>query len=277
MGNFWGPVAYKSGPTVYTFGGEDLFMDGGTNHYQCGFSHADGLANVLKDWRCPFTADFTNPAGAAQMGFWPLYPGGSSYPADLGLFFDNKGVFVTTATEYFATVVMTLTCQNPSGTVITCPTDLVPSSGTQAGQALVWDPADGYDLLYDTAGYAWQVTLTSASAVTAKQVATTVAPPGALFGASIAYDAACGYVVMFGGSNSATISGTSLNSNTWKYHAGTFTQLYPVSSPTARAYAGMDYDYADGELFIDGGTIWSGSAVGTTTAYTLSASVGGCP
>ncbi len=67
--------------------------------------------------------------------------------------------------------------------------------------------------------------------------------------ASMAYDGADGYVLLFGGTNS---SGQYV-ADTWKFQAGAWTQLSTSSSPPPRGYASMAYDAADGYVLLFGG------------------------
>ena len=272
-GTFWGSTEIKVGANTYSIGPNVEFVDGSSTYDYCMYNSLGDYAYY--PWYCVGQTVDKNPAGASQTAFYP-----DSYYSNIGgetVYYDDLGKLVTVPTPFYVGSVLTLTCQFPKGTTITCPTHLVPSTGTVSGAAMTWDPADGYILLYDTGGYSWEVTLSSATAATAVEVSSSLGPPGVLHGESMAYDAACGYVVMFGGSNALPITSTSLNANTWKYHAGTWTQLFPSSSPTPRAWAAMDYDYSDGGLVLYGGTVDTGTATGTTTAYTLSPAIGGCP
>jgi len=88
-----------------------------------------------------------------------------------------------------------------------------------------------------------------------------VAPP-ARHGASMAYDAAHGRVVLFGGCANAQCT-TRLN-DTWTWDGATWTQLAPVSSPSARAQAGLAYDATHGTLVLFGGEDANGSVLGDT-------------
>ena len=72
-------------------------------------------------------------------------------------------------------------------------------------------------------------------------------PPG-LTDAMMVYDAADGYVVLFGGYNA-----TFTSNQTWAYNAGTWTQLHPKISPSARGDATMAYDPKDKEVVLYGG------------------------
>src|SRR5579884_1224268 len=71
--------------------------------------------------------------------------------------------------------------------------------------------------------------------------------PPARFGASMAYDAATGQLILFGGG-----AGNSLN-DTWAWDGHTWTQLHSASSPPARIHACMVYDAASQQLVLFGG------------------------
>lgn len=78
----------------------------------------------------------------------------------------------------------------------------------------------------------------------------TVSPaPTARWGASMVYDAADGYVLLFGGG----CNGQGYLGDTWEFHAGHWTELNPSVSPSPRAYAAMTYDAADGYVLLFGG------------------------
>jgi hypothetical protein len=72
-------------------------------------------------------------------------------------------------------------------------------------------------------------------------------PPGRQ-GAAMAYDAANGTVVLFGGDgNKATLGGT------WTWNGTTWTLQHPATSPPARENAAMAYDAATGTVVLFGG------------------------
>jgi hypothetical protein len=79
-----------------------------------------------------------------------------------------------------------------------------------------------------------------------------VSPPARRFdGQGMAYDAANGNVVLFGG---ATQSGTVLGDTwTWDGKTRTWTQHFPAASPSARGFAGITYDGETGRVILFGG------------------------
>jgi hypothetical protein len=75
--------------------------------------------------------------------------------------------------------------------------------------------------------------------------------------ASMAYDAATGNVVMFGGQHGS--GGPPLRS-TWVWDGSTWTQQHPVARPSGRWEASMAYDAATGNV-----VLFSGSGLGADT------------
>src|SRR2546426_4963709 len=76
----------------------------------------------------------------------------------------------------------------------------------------------------------------------------TTGPPSR-YGAGMVYDAADGYVLLFGG----CCTGSPFLGDTWKFSAGSWTKL-DISGPSARFLdAGMVYDAADGYVLLFGG------------------------
>jgi hypothetical protein len=73
------------------------------------------------------------------------------------------------------------------------------------------------------------------------------ASPSARAYASIAYDAATGNVVLFGGFKGAGVG------DTWVWDGSTWTQQHPATSPSARWGAAMAYDAATGNVVLFGG------------------------
>jgi hypothetical protein len=71
--------------------------------------------------------------------------------------------------------------------------------------------------------------------------------PSARYGASMAYDAATGTVVLFGGDNGHALR------DTWTWDGTTWTRQHPATSPSARLSASMAYDAATGTVVLFGG------------------------
>ncbi len=77
----------------------------------------------------------------------------------------------------------------------------------------------------------------------------------------MAYDAATGNVVLFGG---ADVTGHSLG-DTWIWNGSTWTKQTPATSPPPQGQASMAYDAATGNVVLFGGDnlggtwVWNGS------------------
>jgi hypothetical protein len=80
------------------------------------------------------------------------------------------------------------------------------------------------------------------------------ASPPARNSANMAYDAASGQVVLFGGYGNGGILG-----DTWTWNGITWTQQSPATSPSGRDSAGMVYDAATGQVVLFGGS--NGSSI----------------
>jgi hypothetical protein len=80
-----------------------------------------------------------------------------------------------------------------------------------------------------------------------------VAHPPPLIGASMAYDAATGTVVLFGGQ----AYGRGYLGDTWTWNGSTWAKQAPASSPPALAAASMAYDAATGTAVLVGGQDWT--------------------
>src|SRR5213594_73723 len=131
-------------------------------------------------------------------------------------------------------------------------TQLFPSSTPSSGfGSMVYDAADGYVVLFgpgfttlaDTwkfQGGTWTQLFPSAS-------------PSPRVAASMAYDMADSYVLLFGGAD-LTSPGTIL-SDTWEFHAGGWTQLFPSSSPSPRVAVSMAYVVADAYVLLFGASL----------------------
>jgi hypothetical protein len=79
--------------------------------------------------------------------------------------------------------------------------------------------------------------------------------PGVRIMASMAYDSADGYVMLFGGNGCNTGSSCPMSplQDTWKFLLGAWTQLSPATFPGIRFGAMMAYDPADGYVVLFGG------------------------
>ncbi len=82
--------------------------------------------------------------------------------------------------------------------------------------------------------------------------------PPARYRAAMAYDAATGTIVMFGGYGTRRLGGT------WTWDGSTWTKQAPATSPTAREGESMAYDAATGTIVMFGGNGTRGNYLGDT-------------
>lgn len=151
-------------------------------------------------------------------------------------------------------------------------TELAPPGPVPYGRynaALAYDTADGYLLLFGGYGcpnaacspsYALNDTWEYRGGAWHE-----LSPPGPSpslrYSVALAFDAADGYLLLFGGrgcQNPPTCSSFGDLGETWTYGQGAWNAVSPASSPPARDSAGMDFDAADGYLLL---------AAGRGTAY----------
>ncbi|MGA8537380.1 MAG: kelch repeat-containing protein [Thermoplasmata archaeon] len=146
--------------------------------------------------------------------------------------------------------------------------------------SLVYDAADGYVLLFGgwtvpSGGNSYFIgdTWSYSNGVWTNLTGSQTTAPGARSGAAIAYDAADGYVILFGGESPSCHGGTNPSfpvcGDTWEFIGGKWTRLTPSIAPSNRSNAGMVYDVADGEVVLFGGT----NELGLNDTWTFSAGV----
>jgi Kelch motif len=120
------------------------------------------------------------------------------------------------------------------------------------GSAMAYDAATGTVVLFggccrpDTVGIPFDDTWTWNGTTWTEQSPAT-SPPARL-DAAMAYDAATGTVVLFGGDNKHGYLG-----DTWTWNGTTWTEQSPATSPPARSGAAMAYDAATGTVVLFGG------------------------
>src|SRR5579863_4812251 len=122
---------------------------------------------------------------------------------------------------------------------------------------MAYDPADGYLVLFGgcVAGDYWHSTCQPTNATwtfangTWSPLVVTIAPP-ARFGASLVWDAADGYLVLFGGNGSAS---TGFLNDTWTFLHGTWSPVATSVAPGPRAFASSVYDAEIGAVVVYGG------------------------
>ncbi len=123
--------------------------------------------------------------------------------------------------------------------------------------ASTYDAGDGYALVFGgrMANQAWNDTWSFSNGSWTDRspfLATSSNNPSARYGASMAYDAATGFVVLFGGRNLTTLCGNTTSGDTWQYRDGVWTPLNIVG-PSPRAYASLVYDPTLGSVLLFGG------------------------
>ncbi|MCI4351392.1 MAG: hypothetical protein L3K15_07765 [Thermoplasmata archaeon] len=135
----------------------------------------------------------------------------------------------------------------PAGRVVAAPRAsdhaALGSAGSSSVAALAL--AAARQSLAHPGGSALTATLPSWSQVTPQT-------PAARYAASLAYDAADHYVVLFGGTAFELLSNIYFG-DTWSFSGGVWTPLAPGSSPPARGSASMVYDAVDKYVVLYGG------------------------
>jgi hypothetical protein len=126
-----------------------------------------------------------------------------------------------------------------------------PPSARAASQA-AYDPAlgevilfGGFQLPFTADGDTWAF-----SAGVWSPVITGASTPPARWGGAMVYDAADGYLVLFGGRNT-----TEFLNDTWIYNATGWHALATPVAPSPRGYFGLTYDAADGYVLLFGGGV----------------------
>jgi hypothetical protein len=131
------------------------------------------------------------------------------------------------------------------------------------GSALTYDTKDGYVLEFGglspngtLLGDTWSFRGGNWSQI--------VVPPGVgpsprAF-SSMTYDPVDQAVLLFGGTDNATVTDASKLNDTWEFANGSWTQLHPSLSPPARYAASIAYDVKDGYALLFGGNTTHGPA-----------------
>src|SRR3989475_7411170 len=139
---------------------------------------------------------------------------------------------------------------------------------------MAYDAVDGYGVLFGgvssnptvfpfsgTLGDTWKFAGGSWTNIT-----TTTGPPARTL-STLAYDAADGYTLLFGG-----VSGTTgFFGDTWRFLAGTWTNIPTSIAPSARSNGSIAYDDADHYIVLFGGT---STAVGLSDTWTWESVIG---
>jgi len=84
----------------------------------------------------------------------------------------------------------------------------------------------------------------------------------------MAYDAAAGNVVLFGGANDSGVNSSfNILNDTWLWNGTTWTEQFPTTSPSARSSATMSYDAATGNMVLFGGANYYSVAFNDTWVW----------
>ncbi|MCI4362918.1 MAG: kelch motif-containing protein [Thermoplasmata archaeon] len=138
-----------------------------------------------------------------------------------------------------------------------------PAPSGRAGAAMVYDPWDGYVLLFGGENLSKPIlgtfaeisdTWTFSAGVWTNITTTAGTPPGPRAAAGVAYDGLDGYVLIFGGTPG---SGVSL-SDTWSFVGGTWTQLFPAHNPGPDYLGGAAFDATDHTMLYLNGISFAG-------------------
>jgi PKD repeat protein len=137
------------------------------------------------------------------------------------------------------------------------------SPSPREGEALVYDPAGPYVLLFGGASGrgALHDTWTFADGRWTNLSSNLSTQPSSRYKAVVTYDAADGYVLLFSGH-----AGTYFN-DTWKWENGAWTELFPTLAPSAREDSMMAYDPADGYVVLFGGENLADHLMNDTWTY----------
>jgi len=134
---------------------------------------------------------------------------------------------------------------------------------------MAWDPAENFSLLFGgcTSGeytlVYWNHTCPAVGdtwefqgGIWTNLTASLTGPsPPPRVDAAMAYDAADGYLLLFGG-----YDGTTVYNDTWEFHDGGWTKISTPSAPAPRFAPGLAYDAAAGYVVLFGGLgSWTGA------------------
>ncbi|HYK93340.1 MAG TPA: kelch repeat-containing protein [Thermoplasmata archaeon] len=149
---------------------------------------------------------------------------------------DKEVVMFAGTTSGATTFNDTWTYARGTWTNITGTTNQTP--GARWREAMTWDAADGYVLMFGGTTVTASVLSDTWSFVKGNWTKLTVTgSPAGRYRASMVYDAADGYAVLFGGCTTSNCP----DSATWTYHNLTWTQLTLTTHPGARVYFGLAY------------------------------------
>jgi hypothetical protein len=130
-----------------------------------------------------------------------------------------------------------------------------PSPSERWRGAMAYDASDNYTVLFggtptDLTNSPMSDTWTYKAGVWTNVTKKVTGSPAARYRQDMTYDAADGYLVMFGGCTTSDVVSTQ---DTLTYHNYTWTLLSPSTKPPGRTYTGIAYDPADGYVVMFGG------------------------
>src|SRR2546427_108687 len=117
---------------------------------------------------------------------------------------------------------------------------------SQFGSPIVFDAGQGagYVLFFSTDGLSWKFSAGVWTSIITPSPSLRASP-------SMVYDAADGYVILFGGTSQSYPNPTFIFfHDTWKFQAGVWTNITVSGAPTPRAAVSMAYDAADGYVVL---------------------------
>src|SRR3989441_2220056 len=117
---------------------------------------------------------------------------------------------------------------------------------SQFGSPIVFDAGQGagYVLFFSTDGLSWKFSAGVWTSIITPSPSLRASP-------SMVYDAADGYVILFGGTSQSYPNPTFIFfHDTWKFQAGVWTNITVSGGPTPRAAVSMAYDAADGYVVL---------------------------
>src|SRR3989442_582474 len=145
---------------------------------------------------------------------------------------------------------------------------------------MVYDAADNYVILFSgnggnaPLGDTWKFLAGSWTNITPSN------SPSPRYDASIAFDVADSYVILFRGISSYPYGYVC---DTWKFLAGSWTNITPNNSPSPRYDSSIAFDVADGYVilfsgnggYVPSGDVWKFSSLGTPPVFDYSLSNNG--
>ncbi|HEX5053064.1 MAG TPA: hypothetical protein VFZ65_14920 [Planctomycetota bacterium] len=169
-----------------------------------------------------------------------------------------RSLFLITLSMGAATVAaQTWTQQNPAP---------FPNTLQRRAGGIAWHPLAGGLVMYGGLQAGPTLTLNDTwlwDGGTWTQLTTTTTPPPR-WGHHMVYDSRRGRIVAFGGRSPTT---TTVANDTWEFDGVDWQQVFPLASPSARAFYGMAYDERRGKTIVFGTQSGTGAAGQQTWEY----------